>query len=165
MWTLFFSAWFATAGPDTTHWLAGADVPEVSLQTFSGEPTTAPWAGREEVVVLWAGWCGPCVSELPVLAVAMGRAGASGRAVTLVSIDEEPKVARRALKRLGRDVPTWTSVWGGPEAAGRFGTRTLPTTFVLTAEGRVDSVWTGHQDLGAWAEILGGPPGGAAAPQ
>jgi thiol-disulfide isomerase/thioredoxin len=155
MWSAFLPLALAASGPDSEHWLAGATAPEVAVSTLGGESAAVPWAGQDAVVVLWAGWCGPCVSELPVLAVAMERAGKAGRPVTLVAIDDEPKVARRALNRVVRDAPAWTSVWGGPKAAGLFGARTLPTAYVLRADGRVESVWTGHQDLSAWATILG----------
>lgn|GEM_PF-4930382 len=158
MWSVALSVWLATAGPDSTHWLHGAAVPEVTLTTLQGDAVAAPWSDKDAVVVMWAGWCGPCVAELPVLAVALERAGAAGRPVTLVSVDDQPKVARKALSRVVRKEPAWTSVWGGPKAAGSFGTRTLPTAFVVGADGRIASVWTGHQDLSAWAEILGVPP-------
>ena len=154
MWTVLLATWLASPGPDTTHWLTRAAVPEVSLHTLTGEPVAVPWANRDTVVVLWAAWCGPCVSELPVLADAIQRTGRNGLPVTLVSVDEQPKMAQKVLKRAVRNAPAWTSVWGGPSVAGHFGARTLPTTLVVSAQGTVKSVWTGHQDLAEWQAIL-----------
>ena len=144
----------ATVGPDTDHWLTGASMPALPVTTLAGETTSPPWKGAETVVVLWAGWCGPCVEELPVLADAMNTVGDTARPVTLLSIDEQPKVARKALHRAVRKPPPWTSVWGGPEAGGRLGVRTVPAAFVVKAEGTIQSAWTGYQGKAAWTAIL-----------
>ena len=151
---LMFATWLGSTGPDTTHWLTGTAVPELPLTTLDGQPTTAPWKGRDHVVVLWAGWCGPCVAELPLLVETMKHTDDHRRPVALVSIDEDPAVAQRALKRTVRRPPTWTSLWSGPEAGGKLGVRTVPTAFVVKADGTIASVWTGHQDRASWTTIL-----------
>jgi len=141
-------------GADLDHWLVDAPLPKLSLTTLEGQPAVAPWTGRDTVVVLWAGWCGPCVAELPLLADAMGHSGADRHPVVLLSIDDQPKVARRALSRAVRHPPPWTVLWGGPEAGGLLGVRTVPTAFLVGADGEVDRVWTGHQDRSTWTAIL-----------
>ena len=151
---LMLATWLGSSGPDPTHWLTGAAVPALSLTTLEGEPATPPGKGQDHVLVLWAGWCGPCVAELPLLAETMKRTAGGHRPVALVSIDEDPAVARRALKRAARKPPTWTVLWGGPEAGGTLGVRTVPTAFVLASDGTIASVWTGHQDRAAWTTIL-----------
>ena len=154
MWTVLLTSLLASPGPDTEHWLRGAPVPPVALRTLDGEPAGTPWANREAVVVLWAGWCGPCVTELPVLAQAIEQLGTQHLPVTLISADDTRTVAHRAQRRAVRGTPPWTSTWAGPTAAGQLGARTLPTTYRVTTDGTIRSVWTGHQDAATWAEIL-----------
>jgi len=151
------TALLASPGPDTEHWLRGAPVPPLELHTLDGEPAGKPWADKEAVVVLWAGWCGPCVTELPVLAKAMEQLGTQHLPVTLISTDDTAAVALRAQRRAVRGTPPWTSTRAGPTAAGLLGARTLPTTYRLTADGTIESVWTGHQDAATWADILRPP--------
>jgi thiol-disulfide isomerase/thioredoxin len=148
----------ATAGPDASHWLVGAPAPALPLTTLSGEPAAAPWAERPGVVVLWAGWCGPCVAELPELAAALNDVP-DAVSVTLISTDDDRAAARRALGRAVRGDPGWTSLWGGPSAAGLFASRTLPTAYRIDATGHIRTVWTGKQDAAAWRQIVSpGPP-------
>lgn len=143
----------ATAGPDASHWLVDTPAPTLPLTTLTGEASAAPWLDGGGVVVLWAGWCGPCVAELPELAAALVDVP-DAVPVTIISTDEHRTAARRALARAVRTDPGWTSLWGGPSAAGLFASRTLPTAYRIDATGHIRTVWTGKQDAAAWRQIV-----------
>ena len=119
---------------------AGQAMPAAALTDPSGATlATADLKGKPALVNLWATWCIPCITEMPMLDELAGELGESVRVVT-VSEDikgaeaVEPFFAARKLANLPR--------WMDPtnELAVAYGGGSgLPLTVLYDAEGK--EVW------------------------
>jgi thiol-disulfide isomerase/thioredoxin len=96
-------------------------------------PLSALLTGRPTVVNLWASWCGPCRSEMPMLAAAQQRE----RGVRFLFVNQG-ETAASVQAYLQREGLALDGVW--LDAASRsgpaFGSRGLPTTLFFDARGR-----------------------------
>src|SRR5690606_9105282 len=129
---------------------AGTAMPEVELSDPEGATlATAELRGKPVLVNLWATWCVPCVTEMPLLDRLAGELGDSVRVLT-VSEDltgaeaVEPFFAERDLAHLPR--------WMDPEndfAVAFGGGTALPLTVLYDAAGK--EVWrvVGGYDWGS----------------
>ena len=96
----------------------------------------ADFRGQVLVINLWATWCAPCVAEMPTLDRLQAMLAGIGVRVLALSQDRggAPVVARlyeqTGVKQLG--------IWLDPRgaAARTLGARGLPTTLVVTRDGR-----------------------------
>ena len=128
-------------------------LPKVSLTTAAGEPAdlAALAAGKPMVVNLWATWCAPCRSEMPVLAAAQKRE----TGVTFVFVDqgENGTTVQRYLAAAGLDI---TNVLLDPGARiGReSGSMGLPTTLFYDANGRLTDTHLGALSAASLASKL-----------
>ena len=119
---------------------AGQAMPEATLADPSGATlATADLKGKPALVNLWATWCVPCITEMPMLDELAGELSESVRVVT-VSEDMtgaeavEPFFAARELANLPK--------WMDPKndlAVAYGGGAGLPLTVLYDAEGK--EVW------------------------
>lgn len=114
----------------------------VQIESLEGTPGgPSDWAGRPQVINMWATWCGPCRRELPMLTDV---ARSSERVdVRLVNVAEDRATVTSYLEDEGID---GQHVW--LDRQGRFSAGWqvvgLPTTFLVDAEGRVAAVLFGE---------------------
>jgi thiol-disulfide isomerase/thioredoxin len=119
---------------------AGQALPTVTLNDPSGATlATADLKGTPVLLNLWATWCVPCVTEMPMLDELAGELGESVRVVT-VSQDMNgaevvgPFFAERKFEHL----PQWLDPKNALAVAYGGGSG-LPLTVLLDAEGK--EVW------------------------
>ncbi len=125
--------------------------PELPPFTASGEPRSLPaegtldpatrdefegllvgQLGRPVVVNIWASWCAPCRTEMPLLQNAAD--AYEGRAVVLgVASNDDPNAARQFLDDMGLTYPNVFDTSGDIRVA--LGLTAYPTTYVFDAEG------------------------------
>ena len=106
----------------------------VDLESGRSAPLPHLSPGKPRVINLWASWCGPCRQEMPMLAVAQQRE----TAVDILFINEgESADAVRAYLRAHQ--LALRHVWLDPQSAlgPALGSRGLPTTLFVDAQGRV----------------------------
>jgi thiol-disulfide isomerase/thioredoxin len=125
----------------------GRPAPALPGEHLSGAAVTLPKllagaAGRPSVVVFWASWCGPCVTEAPALeSFSQSREG-RGRIVG-VDWSDGRSAALGFIRRYRWTFPT---VRDGEGLVGNdYGMTGLPTSFVLDGHGRIATTLRGPQ--------------------
>ena len=70
----------------------GARSPDFRVRSLDGRSviTAASFAGRVVLIDVWATWCGPCITEMPVIERVWRRHRAEGFEVLSVSMDRQP---------------------------------------------------------------------------
>ena len=100
---------------------------------------------RGQVVVLnfWASWCEPCRAEAKVLQAAHERLQRSGAGTVLGATYNDTTVDSKSFEReYGITYPSVRDL--DTKLAREFGTRALPETFVIDADGRIAAISRGQ---------------------
>ncbi len=99
------------------------------------------YRGKPLLLHLWASWCPPCRTEMPELTAWLKK----HPEVTIlpVSLDRNIADARNFLDRNHFDLPALLTDSG--QAMG-LGARGLPTTIVISADGRIERGFIGARD-------------------
>lgn len=93
--------------------------------------------GRTVVLNLWATWCSPCLKEMPALDRLAGKLAAEGIAIVALSLDDGgPAQVLPYLKKL--KVTRLINRYDPAQRAFQdFAVRGLPTTLIISPQGRV----------------------------
>jgi thiol-disulfide isomerase/thioredoxin len=117
--------------------------PNLELRRLDGSTLRlAETRGRPLVLHFWATWCLPCRDELPAL---LAYAAEGDMPVLAVSLDPDWGIVRRFL---GSNPPPPVVLANGDDIKDAFGVRSLPVTFVVSAEGQLRLQLDGPRD---WA--------------
>lgn len=111
---------------------AGGDLAAVSLDQFEG--MLVGQRGRPVVVNIWASWCAPCRTEMPLLHDA-ARSYGSDVVILGVASKDDPAEAQGFLDDLGITYPNVFDESGQIRVA--LGLTAYPTTYVFGADGRL----------------------------
>ena len=103
---------------------------EVSLSEFEG--ILVGQRGRPVVVNIWASWCAPCRTEMPLLQEASD-AFADEAIILGVASNDDPRDAQRFLNDFGLTYPNVFDTSG--EIRRALGLTSFPTTYVFGADG------------------------------
>ena len=117
--------------------------------------------GRATVLNFWATWCGPCRIELPELQELYDELAGKGLVTLAINVDSPRAHVDPFLKRNNLSLPVF---FLEPEAEATLGIRSLPTTVLLDAEGKVVNVWGGYSQE-AMRELRGQTEGLLAQPR
>ena len=108
------------------------------------------------IITVYAPWCGPCQEELPLIAAQLSK---NKNYIVLVSKGENPGMVREQLNNLGlANVPFYQDITDDILSQGKV--KALPTTFLLTINGRVVDRQIGYSTYGLYRLIrraAGGP--------
>jgi thiol-disulfide isomerase/thioredoxin len=118
---------------------AGQVMPAVELADPAGKKLAlASLTGKPVLVNLWATWCIPCVTEMPLLDELAGELGES---VTVLTVSEDIQGAQKVVpffaERKLANLPQWMDTANALPPA--FGASSLPLTVLYDAEGK--EVW------------------------
>ena len=109
------------------------------LQKLNGDRVNLNQSkGRVAVINLWATWCPPCIAEMPSFQKLYN--DYSDRIdFYFVTSEKEEKIEQFLVKR-ELDLPAFQPLQAGPE---NLASNTLPTTYVLSKDGRIVVSTTG----------------------
>jgi len=126
----------------------GMQMPEgLSLKALDAKTTPlADYRGKVVLINFWAGWCGPCLHEMPSLYDMQKRLGAKGFVVLGMDMDDDPLSGVRTLKRVAGDAPFPIFNGMGSPMADRFAIDGLPFTVVLDKNFHIAYAHAGEVD-------------------
>jgi thiol-disulfide isomerase/thioredoxin len=143
-------AWDLSGAPGMT---SLNSLPVGALTTLAGESThlAALAQGQPMVVNLWATWCPPCRSEMPVLAAAQKQE--SGLRFVFVNQGEDGSTVRHYLGASGLDLANVVTD-PGAGIGHEIGSSALPTTMFYDSSGRLVDIHQGALSAAALASRL-----------
>jgi cytochrome c biogenesis protein CcmG/thiol:disulfide interchange protein DsbE len=145
-----------SAGPDTSidDRIAAGDrvaAPVSELRQLGGKGTGSLADRRGQVVVLnvWASWCPPCRSEMPLLQRTHDKIASQGGVVLGIDSQDLSDDALKFLREMRIEFPSLRDRDG--EYAQALGTNQLPETFLVDRDGRIAALRRGPVDQ-AWLD-------------
>ena len=140
---LIGSIYYGITRPAEIDSAAGEAAPEFSLELLDGTGTfsSSELNGRPVVLNFWAGWCGPCRAEAPLLEEKWREYRDQGLMVVGVMIRDTPESGLDFVDRYDITYPT---VWDPDQTLAReIGLVGLPQTFFIDGDGRFLGTATG----------------------
>ncbi len=118
---------------------SGGSLPsDLSFEGIKGEKLLAQdLGGRVAVINFWAGWCAPCISEMPGLYAFFRKYEQRGLEVVAVNMDDDPLQGIGILERKVGRAPFPVYKGSGTGLADRFEIEGLPFTVVVSRDGHV----------------------------
>jgi cytochrome c biogenesis protein CcmG/thiol:disulfide interchange protein DsbE len=145
-----------SSGPDTSiddRIAAGdrvdAPVSELRRLGTDGTGSLADHEGKVVVLNVWASWCPPCRSEMPLLQRTHERIASQGGLVLGIDSQDLSEDALRFLREKRIEFPSLRDRDG--EYADALGTNQLPETFLIDRQGRIAALKRGPVDQ-AWLD-------------
>lgn len=118
----------------------GEVIPPLELPMLDGALLQLPqtYAGRAQLINLWASWCGPCIEEMPELDRFADQQGSTGVQVVGIALDDAAAV-RAFLDRIPVRYPIAIDAAGPADAGVQLGNLkgVLPYTVLVDAGGRL----------------------------
>ncbi len=132
--------------------LVNQPAPDFELSTLEGNRVRlSSFRGRPVLLTFWASWCGPCRRELPEVSGIYREYNDKGLVVMGVN-DEGKAIARRFAAQEGLPFPTLDD--GGLKAHRLYRVRAIPSTFLISADGKVVRFFRGARSGAALRAAL-----------
>jgi thiol-disulfide isomerase/thioredoxin len=110
--------------------------PALPTATIDGDGVTRPdFEGDVLLINFWAGWCPPCLHEMPALQRLAERFQGKPFRVLAVNVGEDARRVRETLRRL--DYRGMVLLDSDSTAFDAWDVQVLPTSFVVDAHGRI----------------------------
>ena len=118
----------------------GEKLPSFALATTQGEVFRLDVAGEPYLVNFWASWCGPCITEFPLLVAYHQQPGASFR-IAFVNVWDDPYTYRQFLMDRPADILAMMDERGA--LPDMYGFDFIPVSVLVDAQGIVRLIQLG----------------------
>lgn len=138
----------------TLHPAIGRSVGPLPLVSVADPSRAAPeLTGKITLLNFWATWCPPCRRELPGLSRLASRLANEPRfqLIAVACDEQDPAELGAYVTRFLAGQRTELDAWIDPDStvqtlfAEQFGFGSLPTTYLIGVDGRVQRVWVGYR--------------------
>jgi thiol-disulfide isomerase/thioredoxin len=121
-------------------------LPGFELSTDAGKISSTDLRGRVVVMAFWAGWCAPCIEEMPHIQQVYRHYEHDNR-VAFYAVDvgwhgETSEAGKRSFARHGFDVPV---AFDKGDVAQSLQIDSLPTVVLIDGSGRVRFIHNGYE--------------------
>lgn len=119
---------------------AGADAPDITLNTIDGKPfALKDLRGRYVVLDFWASWCPDCRKDSPFIMQLYKKFGAKGVAFVGVSFDKNLESWKNGVAKLGIEYTQVSDLKQMRESpvAKAYHIGWIPTIYVIDPQGKV----------------------------
>ena len=113
------------------------EAPDFTLQNLDGEMVSlSDHRGKVVFINFWATWCGPCRQEVPAFVELQEEYGRDKLIILGISLDQGDLSVVRDFSEQYKI--NYEILYGTPQVVAEYGgIRSIPTTFVIDAEGRL----------------------------
>ena len=118
---------------------AGADAPDITLNTIDGKPfALKDLRGRYVVLDFWASWCGPCRAEMPNVKAAYEKYKGKGFNIVALSFDNKLESWTKAIEDMQMPWIHLSDLKGWKTVAGQiYGVNAIPASFLVDPNGTI----------------------------
>lgn len=121
-----------------------------SLDTVAhGQRALKDDAGRWVVLTFFATWCGPCMMELPSLALLRDKLGDRPVQVLGVAIDQDAAPVRALVAQKHLNFPIFLDT--EDQVAARYQASSVPVSYLINPQGQLVAISRGARD---WSKLL-----------
>lgn len=121
----------------------GFAAPDFDLEALDGgRIKLADLRGKVVMVNLWASWCPPCRAEMPDLIKYYNEHQAEGLVLLAIDSEDDKDAAQQFIRE--KQMPFPVLFDPNALAARTFGSKGLPSTFLIDRTGAVRFSWTGQ---------------------
>jgi thiol-disulfide isomerase/thioredoxin len=104
----------------------------ITLEELGGKKVSlSDYKGKVVLINFWAGWCGPCLHEMPGLFALSKSLESRGFVVLGLNMDDDPQSGLNVLKKVAGEAPFPMFRGANSALADRFTIEGLPFTVVL----------------------------------
>ncbi len=148
----------AKSQPPGTAAAKNIPAPEFTGKTLGGAMISSQdFAGKAYIVNFFASWCPPCRAEVPDMVALQDEYKQKGFTFIGVTVDDDLTKARDFVKEYGINFPVVVADQQIVNAYSRYvqgGLRSIPTSFVIGADGTLASVVVGAQSKMAFDDLI-----------